>query len=106
MSLKYSFRCRECGRLETSEQVCEADHPHACRVCGGGVSFNPRTGIKTLNKDNWDVLADMTDAALSKIGLTRNDVEKHTPLPATNSGPPKNISVHAADGIKISEKVS
>lgn len=36
MTTKYAFRCKSCGRLETSEQAAELEHPAACRVCGGG----------------------------------------------------------------------
>ena len=60
-----------------------AQHPHSCAVCGHGVSFHPITGIRTINRDNWDILAELRPAELGKFGLTKADVVVHVPWPST-----------------------
>lgn len=82
----HAFRCNTCGHLEDSGNAGERHLPAACRTCGAGVSFDPRTGQKAYDDANWTVLADETDAELKKAGLTRDDVETHTPAPAADPG--------------------
>ena len=74
--MKHAFRCDSCGRLHTSDDAAESDHPHACKVCGAGTEFD-RRGLKLFRADNWEVLADATPERLSEIGLSADDVEKH-----------------------------
>lgn len=104
----YSFRCKTCGRLATSDDAASAPHPHACCVCGSGVVFkhhdlldelikqahgsqrfselvqelrqcDPAT--KRLVADNWEVLADCTPERLKELDLTPERVKHHTPWP-------------------------
>jgi hypothetical protein len=112
----YAFRCKNCGRLHTSDDAAEAEHPHACTVCGGGVVFNEKiqqlsreladpkltlerrlaiaTEIaaaakavtKTIQPDNWDILHTMNPEQLKLHGLEPHHVEKHTPWPASQPG--------------------
>jgi hypothetical protein len=83
--MKYAFRCRNCGRLDTSEHAAEAMHPRACCVCGQG-------------KD-WDYLWKLSAGELSEFSLTKEDVKEHVPWhPGPSSN--KNIQVSAEDGIK------
>lgn len=70
---KYSFRCNNCGRLETSENAGERDFPAACRSCGAGVSFHPTTGIKQYHEDNWTVLADLSPEELEAIRVVKKE---------------------------------
>ena len=74
-----AFRCRNCGRLEEAEHAGENLHPHACSVCGCGVSFDSRTGIKNFDASNWEVLADASPSRLTELGLTVEDVIRHVP---------------------------
>lgn len=88
MSQKYAFRCRNCGHLEEAGQAGERSVPAACRVCGHGVAFDPVTGIKTYDEDNWLVLADASDAELNKVykhhGISKSDIAKHKPAPSAD----------------------
>lgn len=71
---KAAFRCKECGHLEDSGSAGENALPHACSVCGSGVKFNPRTGVKTADPDNWEILSDTTPEKLTEYGLKPEDV--------------------------------
>lgn len=75
--MKYGFRCKTCGHLDCCEVAGEREHPGACRVCGAGVSFHPRTGVKEHHADNWEVLADSPPSRLAELGLTADQVAKH-----------------------------
>lgn len=106
----YAFRCKNCGHLHSSEAACEADHPHACCVCGAGVTFGvghedfataivdpnltqeqrvemckkltSQATTKTVQADNWEVLHDATDERLTELELTRDQVCQHVPKPS------------------------
>lgn len=39
--MKHAFSCRHCGHLHPVESAGESVHPHACAVCGWGVTLNP-----------------------------------------------------------------
>src|SRR3954451_443794 len=98
MSDIWSFRCKNCGRLETSDHAAEGEFPHACRVCGAGVVFRhaelaaaltePGADIpalagqiarcdpatKRLVPENWEVLADAPPERLAELGLSPEQV--------------------------------
>lgn len=76
--MSFAFRCKNCGRLETSDNAGESDTPHACVVCGCGVQFDSKTGLKVRQKENWEVLAECDDARLNEIGVSREDIKVHT----------------------------
>lgn len=40
---KAAFRCKTCGHLEGPEAAGENHVPHACSVCGSGITLNPTT---------------------------------------------------------------
>ena len=50
------FRCKACGHIVHGDDAGECEHPHACPACGAGVSYNPQTGVKIFNAENWEVL--------------------------------------------------
>ncbi len=75
----FTFRCRNCGRLHKEIR------PHACEVCGKGVSFSPE-GIKTITPDNWEAVSDIV------WSMGSANVE------------PQNISLYAEEGIKSEDK--
>lgn len=107
--MKYAFRCRACGNLQSAEHAGRSSVPHACSSCGSGVGFGPdnqkleeiiaansggRSGdlvaalrtalanpVKNLHADNWEVLAEATADRLDELGLTEEQVERHTPVP-------------------------
>jgi hypothetical protein len=105
MAETFAFRCKSCGRLETSDHAAEGEVPHACRVCGAGVVFrhaelaamltqegadipalaadiarcDPAT--KRLVPDNWEVLADAPPERLAELGLAPEQVASHEPWP-------------------------
>lgn len=105
MSDLWAFRCKNCGRLETSDHAAEGEYPHACRVCGAGVVFRhaelaamlTREGAdipalaaeiarcdpatKRLVPENWEVLADAPPERLAELGLSPDRVEAHEPWP-------------------------
>lgn len=72
----YAFRCKTCGHFEPADHAGECEYPHACVVCGAGVSYNPKTGTKILDKNNWEILADCEQSRLFELGLD-GQVERH-----------------------------
>jgi hypothetical protein len=126
---KKAWRCKQCGFLEVSDAAAEAEHPHACRVCGGGVVFDMHAiaaklltpGItpketaeivqamlktspasKTIHKDNWEVLADATPTRLKELGLEAGQVERHVPWPRSSPDrPPQAVAASAQDGMGV-----
>lgn len=76
--LVYAFKCRECGHLEDDQNIGELDTPAACRNCGAGVSYDPRSGIKSYDKDNWIRLADLKGEELKEVldfhGIKKADI--------------------------------
>lgn len=102
--MQYAFRCKTCGHLEGSDHAAEAPHPHSCRVCGEGVEFHRKTGVKTLLTDNWEVLEQSTPERLTELGLTKEHVCCHTPRPASKPGHvPQNIAVSATEGTTVKD---
>lgn len=109
-TIKHSFRCKSCGKLHTSDDAAEAEHPHACRVCGSGVSFDPRTGIKKLHPDNWEVLSEVDEGRLSELGLAPEHVKTHTKWEqgSKDPNPPKHVKVEANEstGTKQDQEIT
>lgn len=101
--MKFAFRCYACGHLEHAGQAGESGCPHACSACGAGVEFNPRTGAKRVVTDNWEHLCMADDARLKELGLTRDQVEEHTPAkaPAPPDRPPRHVEARAGDGAGV-----
>jgi hypothetical protein len=129
MDQKFAFRCKRCGRLETSDHAAESEVPHACSVCGGGVVFkhqelsarllapgltqeqlvaiarelnacNP--AAKTFQPEIWEILADCDSAQLAEYGLTYEQVERHEPWPKqtdAESRAPKHVRVAAVERV-------
>jgi hypothetical protein len=98
MADKFAFRCKNCGRLHTSEAAAEALHPHACCVCGSGVSFHPQTGIKTVDPENWEVLADCAPERLAELGLIPEQVLRHAPWKSGEKREAQHVTVAVEDG--------
>src|SRR3954463_8550286 len=97
----HAFRCKSCGKLHSADVAAECAHPHACCVCGSGVSFHPKTGVKTAHPENWEVLSEATPERLAELGMEAHHVECHTPWKpgVDQTGPPVNIQVEASDGV-------
>ena len=98
----HAFRCKTCGHFETSAQACEEFTPHACSVCSSGVSFNPKTGKKIINAENWEVLADCSPERLAELGLD-GQVETHLPS-AKAVNVPKAISLENDNTLGIIQR--
>lgn len=78
MGEQVAFRCRHCGHLEGTGHAGDLAVPLTCRVCRRGVKYDPDTGERRANPDNWEVLADASDARLAELGLARAAVCRHT----------------------------
>lgn len=109
---QYAFRCRNCNALEEASHAGESARPHACRFCGAGVSWAIVEGqpVKTLDPDNWIVLADLSDHELAPIlkfhGITAEQVERHEAGPPADPGrEPQLLSVHATEGTTTEEAI-
>ena len=87
-----AFRCRHCGHLEHAGHAGDLAVPLACRVCRRGIKFDPDTGARSANPDNWEVLAACDDARLAELGLTRAEVVAH----AGTGGPKGGAELAAA----------
>lgn len=104
--IEYAFKCRNCGTLEPPGTAGELDRPAKCHVCGKGAHFDPESGVRTLDPDNWIILADL-DAdgtaevvALHGLDPTMHVIVAHTPAtPVPLGREPQAISVEATDGV-------
>jgi predicted nucleic acid-binding Zn-ribbon protein len=98
-----AFRCKTCGHLHPAEHAGESDLPHGCVVCGAGVAFSPR-GIKSLDPDNWEVLADATPERLEELGLESKHVARHegTRFPPTG----RTVERTASEGVSGEDRAS
>jgi len=93
----YAFRCVTCGKLHEAEHAGECEHPHACRVCGSGVSFDPKSGVKAVDPKNWEVLANATPGRLAELGL--REAARHVPRKVEGAPTePRKVERSAADG--------
>lgn len=101
-----AFRCKTCGFLEVSDHAAENATPHACRVCGEGVAYHPKTGKRTVDADNWEVLADASPERLAELGLTPGQVERHERWPTGSNRPIGDVDVSAADGAGTADGAS
>lgn len=93
----YAFRCKNCGHLKASEHAGECNHPSACSVCGAGISYNQKTGVKIYEPENWEILADCTLERLTELDLD-GEVERHEPC-QKSTNQPKEIFVSADDSV-------
>lgn len=110
----YAFRCRNCGRLVSSEDAGERDFPAACPICGHGIEFDTLTGNKTYVEDNWIVLANLSDEELEAERVRHTDagdfeywakdeikIQKHKAAPSTipEGREPQNIEATVEDAL-------
>ena len=88
---KYAFKCKNCGHLEDVDAAGENTTPAACRNCGAGVTFDPRTGIKTYDADNWIVLDELSDTEQKKVlkfhGIEESQIEAPPAAPEVEPEP-------------------
>lgn len=82
--MAYAFRCKTCRRLVTSADAGELETPTACPSCGSGVSYDPKTGLRTFNPDNWEKLAELPEkeqkALADDHGVAVDElIEEHVP---------------------------
>lgn len=102
---KYAFRCKNCGRLETSGNAGELSAPAACPVCGYGVSYDPIRGLKSYHPENWEVLADLAPkeqkALAEDHGVAVDElIEIHVPAePVPTDREPMEIERSATEGL-------
>lgn len=82
--MSYAFRCKNCNALEAAGAAGEREVPAACHQCGYGVHFDPVTGIKGYDTDNWIVLASLSPEKLKPIldfhKFEAKEIEKHVPF--------------------------
>lgn len=106
---KYAFRCRNCGHLEEAGQAGERRVPAACRYCGAGVHFDPATGVKSYDEDNWVVLADLKGKDLNEVLefhlIAESDIARHKPLaPAAPGREPQSIERSASETLGAEDR--
>jgi DNA mismatch repair protein MutH len=95
----YAFKCKNCGHLAEAGEAGERHLPAACRICGSGVHFDPATGAKQYDDDNWLVLADLTAKQLKEVTDFHGDIaiEQHKAAPSYPEG--KTVDAEVADGL-------
>lgn len=117
-----AFRCKSCGHLSQAEHAGENDVPHACRVCGKGVTHTGDKNIaeaakalgkivlepmpnyyKIVDNDNWEVLADCTPERLKELGIEPEHVTKHCGE-EFKERQAKLVAAAATDGIGAKDK--
>jgi hypothetical protein len=105
MSVKFAFRCVNCGHLAEPGEAGERSVPAACRVCGKGVHFDPVTGFKEYDEDNWQVLVELPAAEKAKLlkfhALEESDIAKHKPYGASASRAPMSLERAVEDGLPV-----
>jgi transcription elongation factor Elf1 len=110
--MAFAFRCKTCGRLASSADAGERETPASCAICGAGVSFDPKTGIKAYDPDNWEKLADL-HADEKKTLAKDHDVpveeliEEHTPAEPPEGTPdrePTSISRETNESLGQEDK--
>lgn len=103
-SIPNAFRCKNCGHLEPCSSAGDCPCPAACQCCGYGISFTPR-GIKKMDPDNWEILADCDEARLKELGLTKDQVAKHNPPKQGAVNPnPQNLERTASEAVGATNK--
>jgi hypothetical protein len=128
--MKYAFRCKNCGHLHHAEHAGDDAVPHACCVCGKGVTHGidfravaeklRKPGLsdkersqladqlastsleKTFQPENWQCLCDFSEDQLRECGLCMDDVVTHHATHSMKSS--KSVSVVAGSGIGIKNK--
>lgn len=109
----FAFRCKnklndeaECGHLVTADAAAECKLPHKCPACGGGVRFTEQ-GIKVLQPEMWEVLAEATIERLSELGLKAEHVVRHSPWTAAESTKrnAEHVERSVAEGVNTLEQV-
>lgn len=92
-----AFRCVNCGHLVPPEHAGENERPHACPVCGRGVTFQ----IDPSAKDDLDrILREMADPGADRVRL----LEQLTALPREKVYHPENWEVLAeADDARLED---
>jgi hypothetical protein len=98
-----AFRCKGCGRLEHALSAGECATPAACSVCCAGVTFDTK-GNRTLNPDNWEVLADASHDRLAELGLSDGEVERHVPPVSSARGQPQNLERSSTENVGAKDK--
>lgn len=130
-----AFRCKTCGHLEHAGHAGENAVPHACSVCGAGISYGPEkqkmehiiseagkgrnpaelmeelrrllaNPNKAADPDNWEVLADAPPERLKELGLGDVRIIRHEGHPVL-AGPVigRHIAVGGEDNGGAKDKV-
>jgi hypothetical protein len=100
-----AFRCKTCGRLHEAGHAGENEVPAACRVCGAGARFDPRSAAKVLEPDNWEVLADAPPERLRELGIDAKQVGRHAPAAAGRPvAAPRHAEARAGDGATAGDR--
>lgn len=106
--MKYAFRCRTCRHLVDAGAAGERTVPAACPACGAGVSFDPSSGVKQYDEDNWIILADLPAEELDEVlafhAIEKRDVERHAPLDPTAARAPQEIERTAEETITTEDR--
>jgi hypothetical protein len=95
----HAFRCKNCGHFAPAEHAGECEHPHACSACGAGISYDPKTGVKIFDTNNWEILCEATPERLKELGLD-GEVERHVPH-VKSGNKPKSISVETDNNLGV-----
>ena len=99
---KPAFRCKNCGHLEDIDHAGEHNVPHACSVCSEGIRFTAK-GIKIHVPENWEILSELKEEELEKLGLSLDKIHKHiSKNKEFVSG--KNIKVEVLENLKSKDK--
>lgn len=108
MSRTFAFRCVNCGHLEEAGQAGELPFPAACRYCSHGVHFDPLTGVKELEPENWEILAELPATHLKKIKdkhrLADHEIVRHIPHSPGEHRPPRHVQTTSEDVFVTEDK--
>ena len=99
MTIEFAFKCRTCGALEPPGAAGENETPAKCHVCDAGAHFDPKSGKRTLEPDNWITLADLDDDERGKelapyaLDPEQHSIVAHAPEMPTAHRKPMAVSV-------------
>ncbi len=98
----HAFRCHACGHFISAGSAGECNHPHACPSCGAGVSYDPKTGMKIFNVENWEVLCHATPERLAELGFD-GEIETHVPT-APSGNVVKTVSLQTGNTLGLTQR--
>lgn len=73
-----AFRCKTCGYICQAEHAGENDVPHACQVCGGGITHSPTVEKLAAELARPDISTERRIAIAAELSIAARGQEVKT----------------------------